>query len=70
MTISAFYFYYSLRLEAEKYEIAWIDSAWIDSAWIDSAESALKLLLEKHIDLIISDLKIEGMDGLALFGRV
>jgi two-component system response regulator GlrR len=60
MTISAFYFYYSLRLEAEKYEIA----------WIDSAESALKLLLEKHIDLIISDLKIEGMDGLALFGRV
>ncbi|MFT6908744.1 MAG: DNA-binding response OmpR family regulator [Oleiphilaceae bacterium] len=65
MTISAFYFYYSLRLEAEKYEIAWIDSA-----WIDSAESALKLLLEKHIDLIISDLKIEGMDGLALFGRV
>jgi two-component system response regulator GlrR len=60
MTISAFYFYYSLRLEAEKYEIA----------CIDSAESALKLLLEKHIDLIISDLKIEGMDGLALFGRV
>jgi two-component system response regulator GlrR len=50
----------SLRLETELYEVT----------CIENAESALKLLVVKRFDLIISDLKMEGMDGLALFGRV
>ncbi len=50
----------SLRLENEQYEVT----------CLDCAESALKYLSGKRIDLIISDLKMEGMDGLAFFGKV
>lgn len=50
----------SIRLASEKYLVT--------SA--DSAESALKKLAGKRFDLIISDLKMEGMDGLTLLGRV
>lgn len=50
----------SIRLASENYLVT--------SA--DSAEAALKILAGKRFDLIISDLKMEGMDGLTLLGRV
>lgn len=48
----------SMRLEASGYKIS----------CAESAEAALKLLDDK-IDLLLTDLRMEGMDGMALFTR-
>ncbi|MGH1461514.1 MAG: sigma 54-interacting transcriptional regulator [Neptuniibacter sp.] len=48
----------SMRLEASGYRIS----------CAQSAEEALKLLDDK-VDLLLTDLRMEGMDGLALFAR-
>lgn len=48
----------SMRLEASGYKIS----------CAESAEAALKLLDDK-IDLLLTDLRMEGMDGMALFAR-
>jgi len=48
----------SMRLQASGYNIT----------CAESAEAALKLLNDK-IDLLITDLRMEGMDGMTLFGR-
>ncbi|MCP5163093.1 MAG: sigma 54-interacting transcriptional regulator [Hahellaceae bacterium] len=50
----------SLRLEAAGYQ----------AVCVDSAEAALQWLSSKRADLIITDLCMDGMDGLSLFGKV
>ncbi|MDO6514219.1 MULTISPECIES: sigma 54-interacting transcriptional regulator [unclassified Neptuniibacter] len=49
----------SMRLEASGYQIS----------CAESAEAALEVLNDK-IDLLVTDLRMEGMDGLALFKQV
>lgn len=50
----------SLRLTASGYAVA----------AAESGEQALELMLEFRPHLIITDLKMDGMDGMALFNRV
>ena len=50
----------SMRLRSQGYEV--------DTA--DSAEGALDRLRQQRADLVLSDLRMAGMDGLALFDRV
>lgn len=49
----------SMRLEASGYQIS----------YAESAEAALEVLDDK-IDLLVTDLRMEGMDGMALFKQV
>lgn len=49
----------SMRLRSQGYEV--------DTA--DSAEGALDRLRQQRADLVLSDLRMAGMDGLALFER-
>ena len=50
----------SMRLRSQGYEV--------DTA--DSAEGALDRLRQQRADLVLSDLRMAGMDGLALFERI
>ena len=50
----------SMRLRSQGYEV--------DTA--DSAEGALDRLRQQRADLVLSDLRMGGMDGLALFERI
>ena len=50
----------SMRLRSRGYEV--------DTA--DSAEGALDRLRQQRADLVLSDLRMAGMDGLALFERI
>ena len=50
----------TLRLEGEGYQVI--------SA--DSAEAALPLLAKSSIDLVLSDLRMPGLDGMALFDEI
>ena len=50
----------SMRLRSQGYEV--------DTA--DSAEGALDRLRQQRADLVLSDLRMAGMDGLALFDRI
>jgi len=50
----------TLRLEAENYLVD----------CVNSGELALKWLATKRADVVITDLRMEGIDGLALFGKI
>ncbi|MFT5717380.1 MAG: two-component system response regulator GlrR, partial [Oleiphilaceae bacterium] len=50
----------ALRLESENYLVE----------CVDSGEAALKWLTGKRADLVITDLRMEGIDGLTLFGKI
>ncbi len=50
----------SIRLEAESYQVH----------CVDSGESALVWIAKKRVDLVITDLRMEGIDGLTLFGKI
>jgi two-component system response regulator GlrR len=50
----------ALRLESENYFVE----------CVDSGEAALKWLAGKRADLVITDLRMEGIDGLTLFGKI
>lgn len=50
----------SIRLETENYQVH----------CVDSGESALQWIAKKRVDLVITDLRMEGIDGLMLFGKI
>ncbi len=50
----------SMRLEAEHFQVH----------CVESGESALQWMAKKRVDLVITDLRMEGIDGLALFGKI
>ncbi|WP_250655226.1 sigma 54-interacting transcriptional regulator [Alkalimarinus coralli] len=50
----------AMRLEAENYQVH----------CVDSGETALQWIANKRVDLVITDLRMEGIDGLALFGKI
>ena len=50
----------SIRLEAEGFNVL----------TADSAEDALKVLRNNRVDLVITDLRMEGSDGLDLFAQI
>lgn len=50
----------SMRLETENYQVD----------CVDSGESALQWIAKKRVDLVITDLRMEGIDGLALFSKI
>src|SRR5215468_5605957 len=42
----------------------------LTAVWADSGESALAALDERHFDVVLSDIKMPGLDGMGLLDRL
>jgi DNA-binding NtrC family response regulator len=50
--------------------VALLSQRGLEAAWVGSAEEALRALESRPFDLVLSDVRMPGMDGMALLDRV